>query len=1088
MLDFYGTDYVTIDGRPGGSGSTSYLTFSNTSAAAASNRAVLIENNATNNMIQYCTLKAENNSTTAATAGVVYIGNGTNSSNTFSNNTITYASSTTACLLVSNNTTGTNATNVISTNNFADFTERGIWLGTGSDQWTINDNSIYRVVGITGGTTIGLIYIEAGDQYTINGNYLGGTAAYCGSGTFFTASNGSITGIYLAGSGSSASNIYGNYIKYFSVGSGTNVVTGIDIPFSSTTINIYENEIDNLKNAATSGNNATLYGIKSSGTSLTMNTYKNKVTNIYWVNGGSNCILYGCNLSQTSSTLMFYNNYVSVGNNQVAKTYTVKSASTTAYILNNTIEMLSSPGGAYDYHCLDLNTASTTNYLYNNILKSSGTSSNAYQNATIYKNSTATINHDNNYYQIPSITASTTNIYRTSNTGYSFTTWAETNGKWNTTLTLYSNGVVNANTTDVSGTGKNLYSANAVGSSIAITEDIVGKSRPNGAMWIGAYEGAGNIYYSTTSVANTDATITSNWKTGRNNTGSSPSNFTTAGDIFIVQPGHKYQVQSTAAFTGTSNGYITIEAGGALDINAQTMNGWQYLKLAGTGVLSSGIYSGSFYNSSSSAASISVPIILLSNATIISSGSGGLTLTGNITNGGFDLTIDGSNATTISTGVISGSGGLTKSGSGTLTLSGTNTYTGVTTINAGTVSVASIGDGGVASNLGQATSSVGNIVLGGGTLQFTGNTASTNRAFSLTATTTSTINVSTSGQSLTMSGNSGNSSSGALIKAGVGTLVLSGTNTYTGATTISAGTLTLGSTNAIANTSNLVINGGTLNTGASTGYSETMNTLNVSGSGTILLGSGNHTLNLAASNAVSWTANQTLTITNWGGTAGVSNTSGPKIIVGNSNSALTSNQLASISFTGYNCGTKILSSGEVVPNASPELSSSLTPTAICSGNTFTYTPTSATAGTTFTWTRASVVGISNAAESSAQSSNPSEALTNTTSAGVSVVYAYTLSANSCSNTQNVTVTVNPTPTITNSTTSSICSGGDPNISLTSSLASSYAWTLGTNTGSITGASASSGATISQTLTNPSNSASGSVEYVVTPTSTTGSCV
>jgi hypothetical protein len=33
-----------------------------------------------------------------------------------------------------------------------------------------------------------------------------------------------------------------------------------------------------------------------------------------------------------------------------------------------------------------------------------------------------------------------------------------------------------------------------------------------------------------------------------------------------------------------------------------------------------------------------------------------------------------------------------------------------------------------------------------------------------------------------------------------------------------------------------------------------------------------------------------------------------------------------------------------------------------------------------------------------------------------------------------------------------------------------------------------GATINQTLTNPSNATAGTVEYIVTPTSTTGTCI
>src|SRR5690606_30986600 len=50
----------------------------------------------------------------------------------------------------------------------------------------------------------------------------------------------------------------------------------------------------------------------------------------------------------------------------------------------------------------------------------------------------------------------------------------------------------------------------------------------------------------------------------------------------------------------------------------------------------------------------------------------------------------------------------------------------------------------------------------------------------------------------------------------------------------------------------------------------------------------------------------------------------------------------------------------------------------------------------------------------------------------------------------------------------------------------YSWTIGTITGGITGATAGSG-NINQILTNPNNSSAGTVEYIVTPTSTTGTC-
>jgi autotransporter-associated beta strand protein/VCBS repeat-containing protein len=143
----------------------------------------------------------------------------------------------------------------------------------------------------------------------------------------------------------------------------------------------------------------------------------------------------------------------------------------------------------------------------------------------------------------------------------------------------------------------------------------------------------------------------------------------------------------------------------------------------------------------------------------------------------------------VMSGVISGSGGgLTVTGSGTLTLSGVNTYTGVTTLSGGVLSVATIGNGGAAGNLGQADQAASRLVFDGGTLRYTGATASTNRGFTLNAGKTGTIDVTTN--TLTISGAS-TATTGALTKAGAGTLVLSGANLHTGATTISAGALNL---------------------------------------------------------------------------------------------------------------------------------------------------------------------------------------------------------------------------------------------------------------------------------------------------------
>ena len=165
-------------------------------------------------------------------------------------------------------------------------------------------------------------------------------------------------------------------------------------------------------------------------------------------------------------------------------------------------------------------------------------------------------------------------------------------------------------------------------------------------------------------------------------------------------------------------------------------------------------------------------------------------------------------------------------------MSGSNSYTGVTTINAGTLSVATINNGGVAGNLGRATSAAGNLVLGGGTLQYTGATASTNRAFTLTNGTTSSFDVSTGGTNLTISGAAA-ATTGGLTKIGGGTLTLSGANGYTGLTTVSAGTLAYGANNALSSGA-VTVSGGTLSLGT---FTDTVGTVTLS-SGSITGGVG----------------------------------------------------------------------------------------------------------------------------------------------------------------------------------------------------------------------------------------------------------
>jgi fibronectin-binding autotransporter adhesin len=77
--------------------------------------------------------------------------------------------------------------------------------------------------------------------------------------------------------------------------------------------------------------------------------------------------------------------------------------------------------------------------------------------------------------------------------------------------------------------------------------------------------------------------------------------------------------------------------------------------------------------------------------------------------------------------------GVNKFGTGTWALTGANTYTGPTALARGILSVATLADGGAASNIGQASNAAGNLLLSSGTLQYTGPAVSTNRLFSITS-------------------------------------------------------------------------------------------------------------------------------------------------------------------------------------------------------------------------------------------------------------------------------------------------------------------------------------------------------------------
>ena len=181
---------------------------------------------------------------------------------------------------------------------------------------------------------------------------------------------------------------------------------------------------------------------------------------------------------------------------------------------------------------------------------------------------------------------------------------------------------------------------------------------------------------------------------------------------------------------------------------------------------------------------------------------GSLAGAGSVPLGSATLTTGNDNTSTDFSGVMSGSGALDKVGSGTFVLSGDNTYTGGTTIAAGTLQL---------SNGGTTGSITGN-VTDNGTLAFDHN------------------NVFTFGGAI--------SGTGGLAQLGSGTTILTADNSYTGPTTINGGFLQAGAAiSALGNNSAVTINAGTLDLHS---FNETIGSL--TGAGVVTLGSGTLTV------------------------------------------------------------------------------------------------------------------------------------------------------------------------------------------------------------------------------------------------------
>jgi len=303
------------------------------------------------------------------------------------------------------------------------------------------------------------------------------------------------------------------------------------------------------------------------------------------------------------------------------------------------------------------------------------------------------------------------------------------------------------------------------------------------------------------------------------------SNSALAGTVSVNIASNSYanQLGPNANVTINSDGILNV--GSSTNLGSLTLNGGQVSISAGKVITPSG----SITSNANSAHQTS----------LISGGQ--ITLSGPTT---FTVASDGTLASDLTISSVIAGGALTKQGLGILTLSGANTYTGATTVNAGTLALGAsnvIADtsalviaSGATFDLGWSHTETVASLSGAGTLDIKGGPFTVGDA----------TNTTFSGAIIDSGG------FGSLVKQGSGTLTLSGTNTYSGATTVNAGVLDLQSSSALGASTfgNTVANGAAVQ--LSNNISVTEGSFTISGTGVGSTGairntSGTNTLNTA---------------------------------------------------------------------------------------------------------------------------------------------------------------------------------------------------------------------------------------------------
>jgi trimeric autotransporter adhesin len=350
-VDLNGAQYVTFDGRPGGTGTAKELTIENTSTSGVAMRFV---NEASNNTLKHITLRGMN---TSATSGTVVFSTTTgangNDNNLIDTCDIRDGATTPAVGIYALGTTTTaaqnNSGNTVSNCNVINFLAAtgvdaaGVRLDAGNDAWIVTSNSFYQTTTQTAvAAAVRAIYINnpSGYNFTVTSNFIGGSAPNA-RGTPWTTTGTTaaltFTGIHLQIGTNTPSSIQGNTVANIvwtsssnanATVSRTGVLSGIYLRSGAANIGtVTGNTIGSgigtgSISVTTSGSGGTCFGISSissGGATISNNTIGSII-----VNGTSTSVaasLVGISLASSTVT----DNVVTVSNNLVGSTITANS-------------------------------------------------------------------------------------------------------------------------------------------------------------------------------------------------------------------------------------------------------------------------------------------------------------------------------------------------------------------------------------------------------------------------------------------------------------------------------------------------------------------------------------------------------------------------------------------------------------------------------------------------------------------------------------------------------------------------------------------------------------------------------------------